>query len=75
MPRQPRLDVVEAEGRLGRRNRAVVSASPGLWQLAVKGRGDAGAAMARVLRVTTVSLNRLAVSADLPDRKKYLTAL
>jgi hypothetical protein len=53
----------------------VVSASPGLWQLAVKGRGDAGAAVARVFGVTTVSVTRLAVSADLPDRKKYLNAL
>jgi len=67
--------VEEAEERLGRRNRAVVSASPGLWQLAVKERGDAGVAMARVLGMTTVSVTRLAVSADLPDRKKHLNAL
>jgi len=53
----------------------VVSASPGLWQLAVKERGDAGVAMARVLGMTTVSVTRLAVSADLPDRKKHLNAL
>ena len=75
MPRQPRLDVEEAEERLGRRNRAVVSARPGLWQLAVTGRGDAGAAVARVCGVTTVSVTRLAVSANLPDRKKYPNAL
>ena len=37
--------------------------------------GLPGAAMARVLGVTTVSVNRQAVPADLPDRKKHLNAL
>ena len=44
-------------------------------QVAVKGLGYSGAEVARFLGVTTSSVNRLAVSPELPEVRKYLKAL
>jgi hypothetical protein len=43
--------------------------------MAVHGMGYAGAAVARFLGVTTSSVNRLAVSEELPEVQRYLKAL
>ena len=43
-------------------------------QVAVKGMGYSGAEVARFLGVTTSSVNRLAVSEELPELPKYLNA-
>lgn len=44
-------------------------------QLAVRGMGHSGAQVARFLGVTTSAVNRLAVSPELPEFRKYLKAL
>jgi hypothetical protein len=40
-------------------------------QVAVKGMGYSGAAVARFLGVTTSSVSRLAVSEELPESRRY----
>ena len=67
--------VAEEELRSGRRTREVVKARRLLCQLAVQGMGYSGAAVARFLGVTTSAVNRLAVSPELPEVRKYLKAL
>ena len=44
-------------------------------QVAVQGMGYSGAGVARFLGVTTSSVNRLAVSQELPEVKRYLKVL
>jgi hypothetical protein len=43
--------------------------------VAVKGMGYSGAEVARFLGVTTSSVNRLAVSEEPPEYKKFMKAL
>lgn len=65
----------ESELRSGMRRRGVVRARRLFCQLAVKGMGYSGAEVARFLGVTTSSVNRLAVSEELPEFRKYVNAL
>jgi hypothetical protein len=44
-------------------------------QVAVRAMGYSGAEVARFLGVTTSSVNRLAVSEQLPEVRRYLSAL
>jgi len=44
-------------------------------QVAVRGMGHSGAAVARFLGVTTSAANRLAASEQLPEVRKFLNAL
>jgi len=67
--------VEEAELRSGLRTRGLVRARRLFCQLAVRGMGYSGAAVARFLGVTTSSVNRLAASEELPEVKRYLEAL
>jgi len=62
----------ESDLRSGDRRRGVVRARKLFCQLAVRGMGYSGAEVARYLGVTTSAVNRLAVSEELPDLKKYL---
>ncbi|HSB73747.1 MAG TPA: transposase [Candidatus Methylomirabilis sp.] len=66
--------VAEGELRSGVRTREVVRARRLFCQLAVLGMGYSGADVARFLGVTTSAVNRLAVSPELPEVKKYLKA-
>jgi REP element-mobilizing transposase RayT len=68
-------DVTEGELRSGRRRRGVVRARRVFCQVAVQGMGYSGAEVARFLGVTTSSVNRLAVSEELPESKTFLKAL
>jgi REP-associated tyrosine transposase len=61
--------------RSGIRRRDVVRARRLFCQIAVQGMGYTGAEVARFLGVTTSSVNRLAVSEELPEVRKYLNAL
>jgi REP element-mobilizing transposase RayT len=70
-----REGIAEWELRSGIRKTAVARARRLFCQVAVKGMGYAGAAVARFLGVTTSSVNRLAVSEELPDYAKYIKAL
>jgi putative transposase len=70
-----RAGVTEKELRSGHRGRDVVRARRVFCQVAVKGMGHSGAAVARFLGVTTSSVNRLAVSKELPEFKQYLKIL
>ncbi len=70
-----REGVAEAALRSGRRTRAVARARRLFCQLAVQGMGYSGAEVARFLGVTTSAVNRLAVSPELPEVRKYLKAL
>ncbi len=63
------------ELRSGGRRRGVVRARRVFCQLAVRGMGYSGAEVARFLGVTTSSVNRLAVSEELPEARKFLKAL
>lgn len=65
----------EAELRAGSRRRDVVRTRRVFCQVAVKGMGYSGAAVARFLGVTTSSVNRLAVSEELPQSRRYHKAL
>jgi hypothetical protein len=71
MSRQPRLDApgalhhVMGRGTQDRRH-LVLRARRLFYQLAVRGMGDAGVAEARFLGMPTSTVNRLAVSPDLP---------
>jgi hypothetical protein len=67
--------VAEGELRSGVRRRGVVRARRLFCQLAVRGMGYSGAQVARFLGVTTSAVNRLAVSEELPEFRKYLKAL
>ena len=53
----------------------VVRARRLFCQLAITGMGYAGAEVARFLGVTTSWANRLAVSEELPEVRKFLKAL
>jgi hypothetical protein len=44
-------------------------------RIALEKMGDSGAEVARFLRVTMSSVNRLAVSPEPPDSQKFLNAL
>lgn len=59
----------------GLRSRRVVHARRLFCQVAVRGMGYSGAAVARFLGVTTSAVNRLVASAELPQIGKYLNAL
>ena len=61
--------------RSGRRRRDIVEARRLFCQIAVTHMGYSGAEVARFLGVTTSSVNRLAVSEELPEVRKYLNAL
>jgi hypothetical protein len=62
----------ESELRSGVRKREVVRARRLFCHLAIGRMGYPGAEVARFLRVTTSSVNRLAVSEELTNLKKYL---
>jgi hypothetical protein len=62
----------ESELRSGIRKREVVRARRIFCQLAIGRMGYPGAEVARFLRVTTSSVNRLAVSKEPANLKKYL---
>src|SRR5574337_325214 len=64
-------DVTEGELRSGSRRKDVVRARRVFCQMAVKGMGYSGAEVARFLGVTTSSVNRLAVSEELPESKRF----
>jgi hypothetical protein len=64
--------IEEAEFRSGVRKREVVRARRLFCQLAVGRMGYPGAEVARFLGVTTSSVNRLAVSEEVTNLKKYL---
>ncbi len=65
-------EIEESELRSGMRKRKVARARRMFCQLAVRRMGYPGAEVARYLGVTTSSVNRLAVSDEIPDLKKYL---
>jgi putative transposase len=67
--------VAERELRSGSRRPAIVRARRLFCQVAVQGMGYSGAGVARFLGVTTSSVNRLAVSQELPEVRSYLKAL
>jgi REP element-mobilizing transposase RayT/transcriptional regulator with XRE-family HTH domain len=69
-----RTGITAGELRSGLRPRAVVRARRLLCQAAVKQLGYTGAEVARYLGVTTSSVNRLALSPELPDLKKLMNA-
>ncbi len=64
--------IEESELRSGMRKRRVVKGRRILCQLAVGKLGYPGAEVARYLGVTTSSVNRLAVSDEMPDLREYL---
>jgi len=64
--------IEEPELRSGIRKREVVRARRLFCQLAIRKMGYPGAEVARFLGVTTSSVNRLAVSEEVSDLKKYL---
>ncbi|MFC1816035.1 hypothetical protein ACFL0M_08840 [Thermodesulfobacteriota bacterium] len=64
--------VEETELRTGFKVRAVVKARRVFCQVVVKKMGYSGAEVARFLGVTTSAVNRLAVSEELPEIKKYI---
>jgi hypothetical protein len=67
--------VAEGALRSGVRTQEGVRARRLFCQLAVQGRGYPGAEVARFLGVTTSAVNRLAVSEELPEVRKYPKAL
>ncbi len=70
-----RQGVKGTELRSGLRTRAVVRARKLFCQVAVKGLGYSGAAVARYLGVTTSAVNRLAVSKEVPEFRRHPRAL
>ena len=64
--------IEESEIRSGVRKREVVRARRLFCQLAVGRMGYPGAEVARFLGVTTSSVNRLAISEEVANLKKYL---
>ena len=67
--------VTEEELRSGSRRRGVVRIRRVFCQVAVKSMGCSGAEVARFLGVTTSSVNRLAVSDELPESTRYRKTL
>ena len=67
--------VTEEELRAGSRRRSVVRTRRVFCQVAVKSLGYSGAEVARFLGVTTSSVNRLAVSDELPESTRYRKTL
>ncbi len=67
--------IEESELRSGTRKREAVRARRLFCQLAIGRMGYPGAEVARFLGVTTSSVNRLAVSEEVPHLKKYLKLL
>ncbi len=65
-------EIEESELRSGIRKREMVRARRLFCQLAIGGMGYPGAEVARFLGVTTSSVNRLAVSEEVVNLKKYL---
>ncbi len=70
-----REGIPEWELRSGIRRAGVVRARRVFCQVAVRGMGYSGAEVARFLGVTTSAVNRLVVSEELPEVRKYLKAL
>jgi REP element-mobilizing transposase RayT len=70
-----REGVAERELRSGSRRPGIVRARRLFCQVAVQGMGYSGASVARWLGVATSSVNRLAVSQELPEVKVYINAL
>jgi REP element-mobilizing transposase RayT len=68
-------DVAGEELQSGIRTRGLVRARRLFCQVAIRGMGYSGAEVARFLGVTTSAVNRLAVSPELPEVRKYLKAL
>jgi putative transposase len=66
--------IAAADLHSGRRTRSMVQARRLFCQVAVRGMGYSGAAVARFLGVTTSAVNRLAASDDLPQTRTYLKA-
>ncbi len=64
--------IEEADLRSGSRKKQIVRGRRLFCQVAVRGMGHSGAEVARYLGVTTSSVNRLAVSEELPGLAKYL---
>jgi hypothetical protein len=64
--------VAEAALRSGLRKREVVRSRRIFCQIAVKKMGYSGADVARFLGINTSAVNRLAVSDELPEVKKYI---
>jgi putative transposase len=67
--------VAVADLHAGLRSRRVVHLRRLFCQIAVRGMGYSGAAVARFLGVTTSAVNRLVASEALPQMEKYLNAL
>jgi hypothetical protein len=67
--------VTEEALHSGRRRHAVVNPRRLFCQVAVRGLGYPGAAVARLLGETTSAVNHLAVSEELPESKRFLKAL
>jgi REP element-mobilizing transposase RayT len=67
--------VTERELRSGSRRPSIVRARRLFCQVAVQGMGYSGAGVARFLGVSTSSVNRLAVSKQLPEVTRYVKAL
>ena len=67
--------VMEQQLRSGSRRPVVVKARRVSCQVAVQGMGHAGGGVARSLEVTTLAVNRLAVSEARPEVKRHLRAL
>jgi REP element-mobilizing transposase RayT len=63
--------VKESDLRSGSRRKDVVSSRRIFCQIAVSRMGYSGADVARFLGITTSAVNRLAVSVELPEIKKY----
>jgi hypothetical protein len=71
----PGHGIAEGEPRSGRRRPPIVRVRRLLCQVAVQGRRYSGAGVAPHLGVTTSAGNRVAVSGELPEIRRYLTAL
>jgi hypothetical protein len=67
--------IPEGELRSGSQRPGVARVRRLFCQAAVKSLEYSGASVARFFGVTTSSVNRLAVSAELPEVKRYLKAL
>ena len=67
--------IEESELRSGMRKKSVVRGRRIFCQLAVGKMGHPGAEVARFLGVTTSSVNRLQLSEETPDLRKYLKML
>jgi len=67
--------VAAADLHAGLRSRRVVYVRRLFCQVAVRGMGYSGAAVARFLGITTSAVNRLVASEELPQTRKHLNAL